>query len=102
MSKGANGEGTVRQREGGRWEAWLVYTDPNTGQTKASILLRLQGLRSTSEDEGGGLAVESAAPLRDARRTVADCLGYWQRTTLAASSRKETTNVLYRHLTPAT
>jgi len=98
MSKRANGEGTVRQREGGRWEARLVYTDPNTGQTKRASFYGSKASEARAKMRAAGLRLESGAPVRDAKRTVAEWLGHWQRTTLAASSRKETTKVLYRHL----
>lgn len=98
MSKRANGEGTVRQREGGRWEARLVYTDPNTVQTKRASFYGSKASEARAKMRAAGSRLESGAPVRDAKRTVADWLGHWQRTTLAASSRKDTTKVLYRHL----
>jgi integrase len=42
--------------------------------------------------------IAEGAPVRDATRSVADWLAHWRATTLAASSRKESTQVLYAGL----
>lgn len=98
MSKRANGEGTVRQRADGLWEARLVYPDPDTGRTKRASFYGTKASEARGKMRAAKERLEVGAPVRDAKRTVADWVGHWQRTTLAASSRKDTTKVLYRHL----
>ncbi len=89
MSKRANGEGTVRQREGGRWEARLVYTDPNTGQTKRASFYGSKASEARAKMRAAALRLESGAPVRDAKRTVADWLGHCSaRRSLRAAARK--------------
>lgn len=106
MSKRANREGTIRKRPNGTWEARVAYIDPITGHqirfsfygsTAKAVRAKLKEARSR---------IDSGAPVRDAKRPVADWLAQWRTTTLAASDRKETTKELYeglcrRHLEPA-
>jgi integrase len=109
MAKNANGEGSIykRTRDGKvvRYEGAINYTadDGNTkrhtiyGRTRADVRDKLRKARER---------LDAGAPVRDAKRTVADWLAQWCATTLAASDRKESTRELYarlceKHLEPA-
>lgn len=90
-----NGEGTVRKRPDGRWEARLTWRDPDTdklvarsfyGKTRAVVVERLKKARER---------LEEGAPVRDASRTVGEWLAQWRTTTLAASDRKPSTRESY-------
>jgi hypothetical protein len=82
-----NGEGTITQRPGGTWQAWLSYIDPVTGERKrvsvdgptaAAVRAKLKETRDR---------LEAGGPPRDATRTVVAWLAHWRATTLAASDR---------------
>jgi integrase len=105
MGRRANGEGNTYQRANGTWEGRMSYIDAETGQrrrasfygpTQAAVRDKMKAARKRLDD---------GAPVRDATRTVGDWLAQWRVTTLAASDRKESTQVLYanlsrRHLEP--
>jgi hypothetical protein len=106
MSKRANGEGTVRQRANGSWEARLTYTDPETGRVKRTSFYAptARAVRKKMSDAQDRL--DAGSPVRDTSQTVGDWLAHWRATTLAASDRKESTRALYaalcrKHLEPA-
>lgn len=106
MTKRANGEGTVRQRASGRWEARITYTDNETGQIKRVSLYGATAKAARAEMKKARDRLDDGAPVKDARRSVGDWLAQWRATTLAASDRKESTRTLYetlsrRHLEPA-
>ena len=88
MTKRANGEGSVRQRANGSWEARLSFTDTDTGRTErvSFYAATAKGVRAKMHAARGRL--EAGAPVRDATRTVADWLSHWRATTLVASDRK--------------
>jgi integrase len=106
MGKRANGEGNVYQRANGTWEARITHVDPDTGQRKrrsfygptaASVRAKLREARKRVDD---------GAPVVDAKQSVASWLAHWRATTLAASSRAESTKAQYadlarKHLEPA-
>lgn len=95
--KRANGEGTVRKRADGRFEARLVHEDEDGmvsrqsfyGATSAEVRAQLKAAQ-------GRVAV--GAPMKDATRTLGEWAGQWCVTTLEASPRKVTTKALYRSL----
>jgi len=98
MGKRANGEGNVYQRANGTWEARIAYVDAATGQRKrrsfygptaASVRAKLREARQR---------IDHGAPVADARQSVASWLAHWRATTLAASSRAESTKALYADL----
>ncbi|HEY7053540.1 MAG TPA: hypothetical protein VH496_15615 [Mycobacterium sp.] len=97
MSKRANGEGNVRQRADGRWEASLSYVDATDkrrrtyvyGKTAAEVRRELKTVRQRIED---------GKPAKDAPDTVTSWLKRWRESTLAASDRKATTKSLYGSL----
>ena len=106
MGKRANGEGNVYQRANGTWEARITHVDPDTserkrrsfyGPTAASVRAKLKEARKRIDD---------GAPVVDAKQSVASWLAHWRATTLAASSRAESTKAQYvdlarKHLEPA-
>jgi integrase len=105
MSKRANGEGSVRQRANGTWEARLTYIDPETGRVERASFYgpTAKAVRKKMKDAQDRL--DDGAPVKDASSTVGDWLVHWRATSLAASDRKETTRALYaalcrKHLEP--
>lgn len=105
MAKRANGEGNVRQRANGRWEARLTYTDTETGRVERVSLYGPTAKAVRTKMKVARERLEAGAPVKDASRSLADWLAQWRATTLAASDRKESTRALYanlsrRHLEP--
>ncbi|MGW6005792.1 tyrosine-type recombinase/integrase [Oerskovia enterophila] len=96
--KRANGEGSIRQRRGGRWEGRLTYIDLNTGlRERVSVygsswreardkMLEVQG------------RVLAGGPARDSTLTVAEWCRQWIAVSLRASSRRASTRDLYESL----
>lgn len=106
MGKRANGEGSVSQRPNGGWEARLSYIDGNTGQRRRQSFYARTQRDARSKMADARKRLEAGAPVRDATCTVGNWLAHWRATTLAASSRKQSTRELYenlsrRHLEPA-
>jgi integrase len=98
MSKRAHGEGTIRQRSNGTWEARVSYADPETGR-----LQRVSVYGKTDEEVRNKLdeardRIKEQAPVKDSPQRLSDWLAHWFDTSLEASSRKRSTKVLYRHL----
>jgi integrase len=105
MSKRANGEGQVRQRVNGTWEARLRYTDPNTGREERASFYAPTAKAARKKMSDARDRLDAGSPVKDATQTVGDWLTHWRATTLAASDRKESTRALYanlcrRHLEP--
>lgn len=105
MAKRANGEGTIRQRANGRWEARITYTDTETGRVERVSLYGTTAKAVRAKMKAARERLETGAPVKDASRSVGDWLAQWRETTLAASDRKESTRALYanlsrRHLEP--
>jgi integrase len=98
MSKRANGEGTVAKRARGGWEAKLTYIDPESGQRRRASFYAPTAKAARKKMNDARDRIAEGAPVRDATRSVADWLAHWRATTLAASSRKESTQVLYAGL----
>jgi integrase len=106
MTKRANGEGTVRQRANGTWEARLTYVDPDTGRVERASLYGPTDKAVRKKMKLAQERVDEGAPVKDASSTVGDWLAHWRATSLAASDRKESTRALYaalcrKHLEPA-
>ena len=97
VRKRANGEGSVRKRADGRFEARLAYEDQDGkvlrrsfyGTSSAEVRRQLKAAQ-------GRLAV--GGPIQDATRTLNEWVEQWCATTLEASPRKATTKALYRSL----
>lgn len=106
MGKRSNGEGTVRQRPDGRWEARLTWKDDATGATRRRSFYGLTMREAKAKMTAGRERVKVGAPVVDARTPLATWIDEWARTSLEASSRKAATKSLYRtlarvHLSPA-
>ena len=65
MSKRASGEGNVRQRGDGRWEARLSYVDPVTGRRRSTSFYgpTAEAVRDKLDEARDCIKVE--APVRD-------------------------------------
>ena len=98
MSKRTNGEGTVRQRPDGRWEARSTWKDPETGETRRRSFYGATQREAKAKSKAGMARVERGAPVVDAKSTLATWIDEWSRTSLEASSRKPSTKALYRML----
>lgn len=93
-----NGDGEIRPRPDGRWEARIAFIDPVTGtlkrksvygKTKGEAKAKLKEVQSRLED---------GQPASDATITLEKWAAQWVETALAASSRKENTKALYASL----
>lgn len=101
-----NGDGAIRQRPDGRWEARLGYIDPVTmmpkrrsvyGKAKGEVKTKLKELQDRLSD---------GQPATDASSTLEKWSLQWLETTLEASSRKDNTKALYaslirKHIAPS-
>jgi integrase len=106
MSKRASGEGNVRQRSDGRWEARLSHVDPLTGRRRSASFYgpTAEAVRAKLDTAGDRVKVE--APVQDSKVRLADWIEHWITTALEASDRKQSTKLLYatlarKHLIPA-
>lgn len=97
--KRSNGEGTVRQRKGGRWEARLAYTDPITGEVSRSSFYGSTETVAKAKMKAALKRLDEGAPAKDATVTVGAWITEWLDSSLAASTeRKDSTKALYRSL----
>jgi integrase len=98
MSKRASGEGSIRQRPNGTWEARITYVDPVTGQPRSQSLYAPtdEAVRDKLDDARD--RIKAQAPVRDSSQQLADWITHWSATSLEASSRKQSTKALYRNL----
>ena len=86
MVKRANGEGTVRQRSNGTWEARLTYVDPQTGRQERRSFYGKTAREVRSKMKAARERIEAGAPVVDDKQTIAMWMKHWRETTLAASS----------------
>ncbi len=100
MTKRHHGEGTIRQRSNGRWEARYRYVDPVTGEKcrgsaygRTSKEARVEMMKALDR-------IAEGSPVKDSSITVGAWVEHWLATSLVASSRKESTKQLYRVLAP--
>ena len=98
MSKRHSGEGTVRQRDNGRWEVRLRYDDPISGERKRASFYGATAKEARAEMKKAVERLNEGKPVRDASASVAEVVKDWRTKTLVASSRKETTKGLYAGL----
>lgn len=98
MAKRANGEGTVRQRSNGTWEARLTYIDPQTGRQERRSFYGKTAREVRSKMKAARERIEAGAPVVDDKQTIAMWMKHWRETTLAASSLAESTKTQYGHL----
>jgi integrase len=106
MAKRASGEGSVRQRANGTWEARLSYLDPESGRLKSVSLYAPTAEAVRDKLDEARERIKAEAPVRDSSTRLADWIEHWSTTALEASTRKESTKALYRtlarkHLSPA-
>ncbi|MBU3751427.1 MAG: site-specific integrase [Mycobacterium sp.] len=106
MSKRSNGEGTVRQRPNGTWEARLSYIDPMTGKRRRASFYGPTAEAARAELDNARDRIKANAPVKDSAQTLGDYIEHWLDTALEASPRKDSTKALYRnlatkHLSPA-
>jgi len=93
-----NGEGNVRKRPDGQWEARLSYADAELGKTRRASLYGRTSAEVREKMKAARVRLEAGAPVNDAKRSAADWLAHWRSTTLEASDRKESTKALYSNL----
>ncbi|MCW2497517.1 site-specific integrase [Jatrophihabitans sp.] len=99
MTKRANGEGGIYQRESdGRWCAAVVHDDPVTGRRKRTVLYGKTRTEVKAKLKAATERIEDGGPVKDATSTVAAWVEQWRKTTLEASSRKQSTKTLYSTL----
>lgn len=106
MAKRAPGEGSVRQRPNGLWEARLSYVDPTTGRRRSASFYATTAEAARDKLDEARERIKTEAPVRDSAQRLADWVEHWSDTALEASPRKESTKALYRtlarkHLSPA-
>jgi len=106
MSKRASGEGSVRQRPNGLWEARLSYIDATSGRRRSASFYAATTEEVRDKLDEARDRIKAEAPARDSSTRLADWIEHWSATALEASSRKESTKTLYRtlarkHLSPA-
>jgi integrase len=98
MSKRANGEGNVRQRDDGRWEGSVSYVDPATERRKRAYVYAATDKAARAKLKAVIKRIEDGQPAKDSADTLASWLKTWRESSLAASTRKPTTKALYGSL----
>ncbi|MBN7544902.1 tyrosine-type recombinase/integrase [Mycobacteroides abscessus] len=98
MSKRANGEGNVRQRADGRWEASVSYVDAVTDKRRRTYVYGKTAAEARRELKKVRERIEGGKPAKDAPELVATWLQRWRESSLEASDRKATTKSLYASL----
>lgn len=96
MTKRASGEGSIRQRPNGTWEARITYIDPATGDRKSHSVYAKTAEAVRDKLDQARDRIKEHAPVRDSTQLVADWLEHWAQTSLEASNRKESTKELSR------
>ena len=85
MAKRANGEGNVRQRANGTWEARLSFTDTDTGRGERVSFYGPTAKAVRDKMKAARDRLDAGAPVKDATRTVGDWLTHWRATTSRGS-----------------
>jgi integrase len=98
MAKRADGEGNVRQRADGRWEARLSYIDPATGLRRSASFYGATAEAVRIKLDKARERVKVEAPVQDSNTRLAEWIDHWADTALEASSRKLSTKALYKTL----
>jgi integrase len=98
MAKRSNGEGSVRKRANGSWEARLVYVDEASGAVKRRSFYGRTSADARKQMQAARARLATGAPVTDAKITVEAWCRQWLATTVAASSRRATTKELYEKL----
>ena len=84
MSKRASGEGSVRQRPNGLWEARLSYVDPDRA-APVGVVLRPTAEAARDELTRPATVLQTQAPVLDSTMRLADWIEHWSDTALEAS-----------------
>ena len=100
MSKRRHGEGNIRHRADGRWEARYTYADPETGEIRRESAYGATAKKARDAMRRALERIQEGVPPRDSSRTVASWVQEWLQTSLVASPRKDSTKQLYRVLAP--
>ncbi len=97
MSKRHKGEGTVRLRSDGRWEARLTYIDRDGTRRRVSFYgATAEAVREQMKD--GSERAQRQEPIRDSTQTLGDYAEHWITGVLEVSDRAEATKDQYRRL----
>ena len=88
------------------WEARITHVDPHTSQRKRRSFYGPTAASVRTKLKEASKRIDDGAPVVDAKQSVASWLAHWRATTLAASSRAESTKAQYadlarKHLEPA-
>ncbi|KRE31571.1 integrase [Mycobacterium sp. Soil538] len=101
MSRNANGEGSIygwkKNGKPAGYKGALSYKDDN-GATKRFVAYGRTRKDVKDKLDKARDRLAEGAPVKDSKQSVGDWLAYWRVTGLAASSRKESTKVLYGNL----
>lgn len=109
MTRRANGEGSIypwkRDGKPAGYKGALSYKDEN-GDTKRYVCYGRTRKEVKDKLDKARDRLDDGAPVKDSKQSIGEWLAYWRTTGLAASSRKESTKVLYgnlsrKHLEPA-
>ena len=98
MSKRASGEGSVRQRPNGLWEARLSYVDPTSGRRRSASFYAATAEEARDELDKARSRIRTQAPVLDSSMRLADWIERWSDTALEASDRKPATKQRYREI----
>src|SRR5882757_2152425 len=77
MSKRAPGEGSVRQRPNGLWEARLNFVDPVTGRRRSASFYGQSAEAARAELDAARERVRTQAPVLDSSMRLADWIERW-------------------------
>jgi integrase len=98
MPKRAPGEGSVRQRPNGLWEARISYVDPAIGDRGSASFYGPTAEAARAELVKARNRIQTQAPVLDSSMRLADWIDRWSITALEASSRKPATKQRYRDI----
>lgn len=82
MTRRTPGEGSIRQRANGRWEARLPYTDLVTGQRKSVSFYGATAEVARAKLDKARDRVKIEAPVQDSTMLLAEWVEHWSATSL--------------------
>jgi integrase len=97
MAKRHNGEGQIRQRSDGRWEARVTVIVGGERKRVSFYGATAEAVRDQMKD--GRARAEREEPIRDSTRRFGDYAEHWLDNVLDVSDRAAATKSLYRRLT---
>lgn len=89
------------QRKDGRWQVGLFYIDPATGEQKRTTVAGRTQSEARRKAKELRKRLDEGKPARDSSAKLAAFAQGWLESTLAASDRKPSTKVWYRHMVEA-